>query len=104
MTQDTSTIEAPLLETPLSEIDLLGIKLQEEILHLEKWMSAQQKKNTHRSSNAIVSTIQELIQTRKKLLSTLQKGSLADASQTPQTPQQSKHPKDQQIETAPEVS
>lgn len=72
MTKERSTKEIPVLDAPLSEIDLLGIKLQEEINHLEKWMIAQQK-NNRKSSDAIVNTIQELIQTRKKLLNSLQK-------------------------------
>ena len=72
MTKERSTKEIPVLDAPLSEIDLLGIKLQEEISHLEKWMITQQKNNC-KSSDAIVNTIQELIQTRKKLLNSLRK-------------------------------
>lgn len=71
MTQETSTIEIPTLNSPLSEIELLSIKLTEEITHLEKWMASQRKSN-RKSSDAIINTIQELIQTRKKLLATLQ--------------------------------
>ena len=74
MTNEKSTYAIPTLNTAISDMDLLGIKLQEEITHLEKWMSSQQGSNRE-SSQAIVATIQGLIETRKNLLNTLEKQS-----------------------------
>lgn len=67
---DSSSVEIPTLNTTMTETELLGIKLREEINHLEKWMKSQL--NCDRKSNtAIVNTIKGLIETRQSLLLTL---------------------------------
>lgn len=71
MAMESSPQEIPTLSKTMSEAELLGIKLREEITHLEKWMDSQLN-NDRISSNSIVNTIKGLIETRQSLLKTLQ--------------------------------
>ena len=59
-----------------SEDERMRVKLRLEIARLEKWLASQQAGTTFKglkgSSVSLVSTIESLIETRKKLLASLE--------------------------------
>lgn len=71
MASPNSQIEIPLLDSPITQIDLLQIKLQQEITQLENWLK-QQQSGEKAENRALTQTIQQLISTRGRLLRTLQ--------------------------------
>ena len=64
--------DIPLLDKPVSDSDLLGMKLQQEIEHFEQWLESQRREN-RAPERSIAPTIQELIKTRRRLLESLKK-------------------------------
>ena len=65
----------PILDCAVSEDDLLCLKLKQEINHLQRWLEAQSESHKHPTSQQLAPTIKALIETRQKLLHSIQQTS-----------------------------
>lgn len=64
--------QIPILDCPVSDDDLLCLKLKQEISHLQRWLEAQSENHKHPTSQQLAPTIKALIETRQKLLYSIQ--------------------------------
>lgn len=64
---------APVLDTRVTDTDVLCLKLKQEIRHLKSWLDSQQTSKNPASKSNLIKTIESLIKTRQRLLDNIEK-------------------------------
>lgn len=70
-------------DTPLSDSEVLCLKLKQEIRHLKSWLESQQMSKNPNSKGNLIKTIESLIKTRQRLLDNIERAAGSNSKPKP---------------------